>query len=101
MFTVEIEREQMKFKMGKIVVTKGVNNKIAEDEAFSKFILNSLARHANCDWGELNKIDWQENELSLKEGFRVLSAYTYKKDKVWIVTEADRSVTTVLFPDEY
>ena len=54
------------------------------------------------DWGDLDNEDKQENELSLKEGYRLLSAY--KKEglpKIWIITEADRSATTVLFPEEY
>jgi hypothetical protein len=54
------------------------------------------------DWGELSDEDVQENELSLREGFRLLSAYrTAKGQKIWIITEADRSATTILLPSEY
>jgi hypothetical protein len=54
------------------------------------------------DWGELSDEDVRENELSLKEGFRLLSAYrTAKGQNLWIITEADRSATTILLPSEY
>ena len=56
----------------------------------------------SCDWGEVSEEDVQENEFSLKEGFRLLSAYrTGKGQKLWIITEADRSATTILLPSEY
>ena len=91
-----------KFSLGQLVMTRGVNDKIADDANFSRFVIESLGRHAKGDWGDLGQEDKQENELSLKKGFRLLSAY--ERDglpKIWIITERDRSVTTVLFPDEY
>ncbi len=92
----------MTFKMGRLVWTRGVNDQVADNEPFAKFVMGSLARHAKGDWGDLGDEDKQENELSLKEGFRLLSAYeSGDLPKIWIITEADRSVTTVLFPDEY
>jgi len=64
--------------------------------------MESLTRHRMGDWGKLGDEDKQENELSLKEGYRLLSAYkTDGLPKIWIITEADRSATTVLFPEEY
>lgn len=92
-----------KFKAGQTVWTQGINAKIAEDALFAKFVLDCLKRHLNGDWGDLPKEDKEENELSLKENCRLLSAYIIPgtEDKIWIITEADRSVTTVLFPDEY
>lgn len=62
-----------------------------------------LRRHMSNDWGELSDQDVRERtELSIKEGFRLLSAYrTAKGQKLWIITEADRSSTTILLPDEY
>jgi len=61
-----------------------------------------MARHAQGDWGELCPEDAQENELSLREGFRLLSAYISSTGvKFWIITEADRSATTFLLPGEY
>lgn len=90
-----------KFKLGKLFMTRGINDSVAEDEEFAKFVLDSLKRHANGDWGDLCAQDRRENELSLKEGFRLLSAYKHNQEKIWIITEADRSATTVLFPNEY
>jgi hypothetical protein len=56
----------------------------------------------SCDWGELSEDDIAENELSLEEGFRLLSNYrTGKGQQLWVITEADRSATTILLPSEY
>jgi len=83
-------------------MTRGVNDLVAEREDFAKFVTGSLKRHANGDWGDLDNEDKKENELSLKERLRLLSAYeTEGLPKIWIITEADRSATTILFPDEY
>lgn len=93
---------KLKFRLGQVYVSRQVNEKATEDEDFAKFILQSLRKHANGDWGDLDEEDKQENEFSLGEGFRILSAYKYRDgEKIWIITEADRSVTTVLFPEEY
>ncbi|NQT31212.1 MAG: hypothetical protein HQ588_02665 [Deltaproteobacteria bacterium] len=91
-----------KFPMGRLVTTAGVNDRAASDEAFAKFVRKSLQRHEKGDWGDLSAEDVVENETSLIQGFRLLSAYEHDGlPKIWIITEADRSVTTVLFPDEY
>ncbi len=90
------------FKMGRLLMTRGVNDQIADNEAFAKFVTESLARHAKGDWGDLCDEDRKENELSLKAGYRLLSAYeSGELPKIWIITERDRSATTILFPDEY
>jgi hypothetical protein len=62
-----------------------------------------LARHIHGDWGDLPVEDQVENELALLTGKRLLSSYTLPggESKVWIITEADRSVTTILLPDDY
>ena len=62
-----------------------------------------LSRHQSGDWGEVSPEDAQENEVSAREGFRVLSSYPIGNParRIWIVTEADRSVTTILLPEEY
>jgi hypothetical protein len=65
-------------------------------------MLVGIMRHARGDWGEICEEDRKENELSLVEGFRLMSVYTTASgDKFWIITEADRSATTVLMPDDY
>jgi hypothetical protein len=60
-----------------------------------------LARHATGDWGELCAFDERQNEIALREGLRVLSSYEMTAGRVWIITEADRSITTILLPEEY
>jgi hypothetical protein len=61
-----------------------------------------LERHLSGDWGDLCHEDRAENELSLKEGFRLLSCYTLtSSERIWLITEADRSATTFLLPSEY
>ncbi len=91
-----------KFSLGQLLMTRGVNDQVAENEAFAQFVMSNLKRHANGDWGDLCSEDKAENELSLQEGERLLSAYESEGlRKIWIITEADRSATTVLFPDEY
>ena len=70
-----------------------------EAEADLKTLLD---RHARGDWGSLGSEDWEANDAAVMEGSRVFSAYRLPDDsKVWIITEADRSVTTVLLPEEY
>ena len=86
------------FPLGRIVATPGalkILGKAGEDP------LSFLSRHCSVDWGELEAHDRRENELSLKNGWRVLSSYPVGEGKVWIITEADRSVTTILLPEEY
>jgi hypothetical protein len=61
-----------------------------------------LRRHELGDWGDVGPEDWQENELSIRDGFRLLSSYHLSTGvKIWIITEADRSATTILLPEEY
>lgn len=65
-------------------------------------MLLALDRHANGDWGDVCPEDRAENELSLNHELRLLSVYADKRREVfWIITEADRSVTTVLLPEDY
>ena len=65
-------------------------------------MMQALRRHARGDWGEVDAEDWKSNDRSLQEGTRLLSAYRTRSGiKLWIITEADRSVTTVLLPEEY
>lgn len=84
-----------------LVFTRGVNSEVANDIKFAKFVANSLKRHQRHDWGDICEEDKQANDEALKAGDRLFSAYKNGEDKIWIITEADRSVTTVLFPDEY
>jgi hypothetical protein len=86
-----------KFRLGRIVATPNALSRLSNED-----ILLALKRHQAGDWGDVDDHDHQENELSLKEGFRLLSVYhSVQRVKFWIITEADRSVTTLLMPEDY
>ena len=91
----------MKFSLGRIVWTRGINDRVAVDALFAKFVTEGLKRHSNCDWGELSDEDKRENDFSLDKHLRLFSAYQQNDWKIWIITEADRSATTILLPEEY
>ena len=86
------------FPLGQVVATPGALKLLEEA---GKDPLYYLARHRSGDWGELDTHDRRENELSLKHGWRLLSSYPVGVEKVWIITEANRSYTTILLPSEY
>jgi len=91
-----------KFPMGQIVLTRGVYDWMIRNGEFAHFVSGCLKRHARGDWGNLCSEDREQNELALKDGSRLFSAYEHwRLPRIWIITEADRSVTAVLFPDEY
>ncbi|MCA9908752.1 MAG: hypothetical protein H6832_09270 [Planctomycetes bacterium] len=86
-----------KFELGLTVMTPGARDAIPPMQ-----MMRALRRHARGDWGDLDPDDLRANEDALKHGDRLLSAYrTESGTKFWIITEADRSATTVLLPDEY
>ena len=85
------------FPIGKLVMTRGV----AAEEFTMDELLNLIRRHVTGDFGEINEADRQENLLSIREGFRIMSAYTIHDTKLWVITEKDRSATTILLPEEY
>ena len=86
------------FPLGQVVATPEAL-KLLEETGEDPCLL--LARHCCGDWGNLNEHDRQENELSLEHGWRILSSYVVGEGRVWIITEANRSVTTILLPSEY
>ena len=91
--------KQPAFELGQIVATPGA---LAALKKAGQQPGEFLTRHINRDWGDLDEDDRKENEYSLDQGFRLLSAYrTHAGDKLWIITESDRSVTTLLLPEEY
>lgn len=92
----------MKFDPGKLVMTRGVYELTVETDAFARHVQLSVARHLAGDWGDLCDEDRVANEQALAEGGRLFSSYTQEGvQKIWIITEWDRSVTTVLLPEEY
>lgn len=96
------------FSLGRVVVTAPVDALMKEDPKFRKFVQLALGKHANGDWGKLSEEDKQKNDEALVTGERILSSYkrpgTGKDEpnaRIWIITEADRKSTTILFPEEY
>ena len=89
--------QQIKFRLGQVVATPNALQQLSESD-----IAGALGRHQAGDWGVVCEEDRQENELSLREGFRLMSVYqTETGQKFYVITEADRSVTTFLLPEEY
>lgn len=89
--------ENPMFPIGFLTVTRNANESLPLGD-----IQRGLQRHVSGDWGELCEEDRRENELSLKEGYRLFSAYDASNGtRFWIITEWDRSVTTVLLPEDY
>ena len=88
-----------RFPLGRTLTTPGA---LAALLQAGESPLQFLARHARGDWGDLEAVDKREDDPSLKNGFRLLSAYkTRLGEKLWVITEADRSATTILLPSEY
>ena len=89
----------MRFPLGRVTATPGALRALEQAEQLPAEFLD---RHVNGDWGDIPEADKQENELSVEQGFRILSAYTTSAgDKIWILTEADRSATILMLPEEY
>ena len=87
------------FALGETSITPGAEEAL---QIAGQTATEFLRRHRSCDWGELSDEDVKENEFALKKGLRILSAYqTAKGQKIWIITEGDRSATTILLPSEY
>ena len=91
-----------KFNPGQLVMTRCVYDMMDGNEEFASHVRLSVIRHMAGDWGDVSDEDRVTNELALQEGDRLFSVYMKEGlPKLWIITEWDRSVTTVLFPDEY
>ena len=95
------------FNTGQIVASRGVYDLACQNPDFSQFIQKSLNRHVKSDWGDVDDEDKQANDQAHIQDTRLLSAYNDDRfpkhgvATIWIITEADRSATTILFPDEY
>ena len=92
----------MSFELGTIAVTQGIASIIKSMPDFNKEVIHMLNRYTHGDWGDaLPEEDKAANDEALVDGNRILGAYNTSKGKVWIITEADRSATTILLPSEY
>ena len=86
------------FGLGRTVATPGA---LVVLVGLGVSAVSLLSRHQRGDWGELDEEDKQTNNLAVKRGSRILSSYLFDTVKLWVITEADRSVTTILLPEEY
>ena len=83
--------------LGRLLVTPGVIDQVSQVD-----LLNALVRHRKCDWGNVCPEDKAENDRAAKHGGRIFSVFDTQDDiRFWIITEADRRVTTALLPREY
>jgi len=92
------------FPLGKLYSTRGVAEMQKQDRGFVMHVWNALKRYKQRDWGDISDADIDANNEALENGGRILASYEdpgHPDWRVWIITEADRSATTVLFPDEY
>lgn len=87
--------------MGQTVMTRNVFVNVMESEAFATGVSIALDRYVVKDWGNIGIDDWDLNNQALLDGSRIFASYPTCKGDIWIITEADRSATTVLFPCEY
>jgi hypothetical protein len=88
-----------RFPLGRLLATPGALRALREAEVHPAQLLK---RHAHGEWGDLHEDDVRANELALRRGMRLLSAYALStEERVWVITEADRSATTILLPEEY
>jgi hypothetical protein len=95
----EQSKQKSLFSLGQVVATPGALRALEEaGQNPAEFLL----RHVTGDWGDLDEHDRKENELALQKGLRLFSAYQITEDvRIWVITERDRSATTILLPDEY
>lgn len=87
-----------RFDLGRVVATPAALEAL---EVSGMAPAQLLGRHQSGDWGEVPREDARENERSVKHGFRILSSYAAGEERIWIITEADRSSTCLLLPSEY
>lgn len=101
MLVIKLHAEQ-RFPLGRVLATPAALDALGgEDDARNENLSTLLARHVTGDWGEVGDEDSRANELALRQGTRLLSAYSVRGRKVWLITEGDRSATTALLPAEY
>ncbi|MGA4422893.1 hypothetical protein ACI2UY_22395 [Ralstonia nicotianae] len=95
------QRRGLPFKLGDVVMTTGVFDYMNQHGLLGVVPAMLAARHAMGDWGDVCEEDRNSNNRALEEGRRLMSSYMVGSCKIWVITEADRSVTTLLLPDEY
>lgn len=89
-----------KFELGQLVVTASVNARMKTDPGFDKFVKVSLGRFKRGDWGVLCDEDKARCDKAIENGEMVMGSYARNGEEIWIITEWNRSTTTILFPHE-
>lgn len=100
----ELKTNNYDFSTGNFYATAGVAERMRYDRGFARHVQASIGRYLRCDWGDTCKEDKLENDYALTHGERILAEYrdeAHDDWRIWIITEWDRSATTVLFPEEY
>lgn len=90
-----------KFELGQVVITKGIARHFERSNTFRVQATTSLLRYTEGDWGKISENDAALNEEALQIGDRLMACYETCVGDIWIITEWDRSVTTILLPEEY
>jgi hypothetical protein len=85
-----------RFPLGQVAITANASLRLTTEH-----VLSALSRHVSGDWGDLCPEDTLANDTALDQGGRLFSAYGQDENRFWVITEADRSVTTVLLPEDY
>jgi hypothetical protein len=86
------------FQLGKVVITPAASS-FCNAHNIDPLLL--ISRHVNCDWGDLSEQDAAANVLGVQHELRIFSSYQFLTNKVWVITEADRSSTCILLPSDY
>lgn len=96
------------FEIGRLVSTRAVWETMEENREFKKFVSGCLSRYILYDWGDTCPEDWKLNNQAVRDGDRVMAVYNIPdeiedifENQLWIITESDRAVTTMLFPSDY
>lgn len=99
MASAEVQRS-VNLPLGQVLITPGAIEALAAEKASPRLF---LARHQRGDWGEMDAGDWSANDQALYQEERILSSYVLPETarRLWIITEWDRSATTILLPSEY
>lgn len=97
-------KDELKFQIGQLAATRAIAELQEENENFASFVNQCFNRFIRCDWGDICEEDWEQNDEAVRCGDRILAVYQHPDREdwhIWIITEWDRSATTILFPSEY
>lgn len=95
------------FRTGQTVCTGSIDVMMRSDPCFASWVASCLERHCTGDWGDISEDDWEMNDESVRQekerGFpdSLMSNYKFETMDIWIITESDRTITTILLPEEY